>query len=136
MFNLREDPFCTECGDRLPQFGARNGFCQTCSKRFNKGPQKTMGSRFDSAKETIRQKSRPSWVYDTVDNYPKDPLLAPVLSAVIPGGGQVYNAHFLKAVIIFITSPLVIPWLIGIVDAFFSARHINSRWARANAQPA
>ena len=58
-----------------------------------------------------------------------------VLSTLIPGGGQVYNSHFIKAVLVFVTAPLVIPWLIGMADAFFSARRINDRIGFATAQP-
>jgi hypothetical protein len=29
----------------------------------------------------------------------------------------------------------VIPWLIGIVDAYVSARRINTRWAESQVEP-
>ncbi len=57
----------------------------------------------------------------------RDPAIATLLSCVLPGAGQLYNGHFIKAVLVFVTSPFVIPWLIGIADAFFSARRNNER---------
>ena len=56
-----------------------------------------------------------------------------VLATVFPGSGQVYNGHFIKAVLVFLLAPLVLPWLIGIADAFFSARRISAEFALANA---
>ncbi len=115
------DVFCGHCGDRLPRYGGKLGFCPDCARRY---------------KGVLRDKdamSPPPLPYSpnrsvvTGTSLAKDPLLASVLSGLFPGGGQVYNGHFLKAVLIFCTSPFVIPWLIGIVDAFFSARRLNER---------
>lgn len=58
---------------------------------------------------------------------PKDPLLAAVLSTIFPGGGQVYNGDFFKALVIFFTSPFIIPWFIGIIDGYCSAKTKNRR---------
>jgi len=114
MYSTHEADFCGHCGERLPPFGAGLGYCSSCAREF---------------KNVLRQRApAPEPVYyGRLDEFPKDPLLATILSAIFPGGGQVYNGHLFKALVIFVTSPLVVPWLIGIADAFFSARRHNKR---------
>lgn len=107
--------FCGHCGERLPAYGSQLGFCGGCARRFKKS---THGPRPLPLSGGLA--------------YPKDPLLALVLAAVFPGAGQVYNGHFIKAVLVFVLAPLVLPWLIGIADAFFSARRISAEFAYAN----
>ncbi len=51
----------------------------------------------------------------------RDPLAAALLSFLFPGGGQLYNEQVLKGEVIFLTSPLIFPWLYGILDAYRSA---------------
>ncbi|MFA4889551.1 MAG: hypothetical protein WC628_08290 [Candidatus Omnitrophota bacterium] len=51
--------------------------------------------------------------------------LAAILSFVIAGSGQVYNGQYAKGILIFLTSWLVIPWIIGIFDAYHTAKKIN-----------
>lgn len=130
MFNTREEQFCGHCGDLLPAFGARLGFCQPCARQFRRVIHNEKAERAEPRVErtsTVRN-------YLHVDEFAKDPLLATILSAIFPGGGQVYNGHLFKALLVFVTSPLVIPWLIGIADAFFSARRHNRKQQFATAQ--
>ena len=54
------------------------------------------------------------------------PALAAILSFIIAGLGQMYNGQVWKGLFIFITSLLFIPWIIGIFDAYFVAKKINS----------
>lgn len=110
--------FCGHCGDRLPAFGAALGYCAPCARVL-----RVRVTREPAGSAAHGPPARPS----PAAGFVKDPLLAGVLSTVFPGSGQFYNAQFLKAVLVFATSPLVIPWFIGIVDAFFSARRINAR---------
>lgn len=132
MSSMRDEPFCGHCGERLPPFGAALALCPSCARRFRKvmpGPARAYSQR---------QREQPAGSlrgYLQVDEFRKDPLLATVLSTVFPGAGQVYNGHLLKALLVFATSPLVVPWLIGIADAFFSARRHN-RSPRLAAEPA
>ena len=118
MSELHDDLFCGHCGIKLPAFGSRLGYCEKCAKKYRRvvdpAPDGTASATMSGAR-TGR----------IADDFGKDPLLAGVLSAVFPGGGQVYNGHFLKGLLVLCTSPLVIPWLIGVVDAFFSARRHN-----------
>ena len=54
------------------------------------------------------------------------PALAALLSFIIGGLGQVYNGQVGKAALIFFTSWLIVPWIIGIFDAYNVARRIKS----------
>lgn len=128
MFEPRdlEAAFCGHCGEKLPRFGARLGFCTPCAQTYRKVVQDR--SPAQGGRATV----------PAARDVHKDPLLALVLSTVFPGGGQIYNAHFIKAGLVFVTAPLVIPWLVGIADAYFSARKINERsdFSYSGAQPA
>ncbi|MFA5338300.1 MAG: DUF5683 domain-containing protein, partial [Candidatus Omnitrophota bacterium] len=62
----------------------------------------------------------------TVKKEEHSPALAAILSFIIAGLGQMYNGQVWKGLIIFITSLLVIPWIIGIFDAYFVAKKISS----------
>lgn len=55
----------------------------------------------------------------------RSPVLAAILSFVIAGSGQIYNGQVGKGILILLTSWLIIPWIIGIVDAFRVANLIN-----------
>ena len=128
------DAFCGHCGDRLPEYGGKLGFCPPCAKRFKSVLRDREPSDYQRS-ETPPPPPPPPYRASVGMDQTKDPLLATILSSLVPGGGQVYNGHFLKAVLVFCTSPFVIPWLIGIVDAFFSARRHNQSFIGA-AQPA
>lgn len=110
---LDESLFCGHCGERLPRFGGRLGYCAPCAQSFRR---------------VVNQQRPPRVVPPPPPTvHRKDPLLASVLSGFLPGGGQVYNGHFIKAGLVFVTAPLVLPWIIGVADAFFSARKINEQ---------
>ncbi|MFA6281041.1 MAG: hypothetical protein WCY05_00885 [Candidatus Omnitrophota bacterium] len=51
--------------------------------------------------------------------------LAAGLSVIIAGLGQVYNGQVWKGLLIFLTSWFIFPWIIGIFDAYFTAKKIN-----------
>ncbi|MFH0771680.1 MAG: hypothetical protein V1933_03575 [Candidatus Omnitrophota bacterium] len=53
------------------------------------------------------------------------PVLASILSFTIGGMGQIYNGQAGKGVLIFFTSWLIFPWLIGIIDAYKIADKLN-----------
>jgi len=59
------------------------------------------------------------------------PLLAAVLSAVVPGLGQVYNGRLFKGVLVFCTAFLFFPWVFGIVDAAVEASRRARRYRAA-----
>jgi len=76
------------------------------------------------------------WAYGIVDAYRtalrmgplrqvRSPGLATLLAHVVPGAGQAYNRQWGKAVLVLATSPLILPWLAGIVDAYRTATRIN-----------
>jgi len=53
------------------------------------------------------------------------PSLAAILSFIMGGLGQVYNGQIGKGILIFFTSWLIIPWIIGIIDAYKTAKRIK-----------
>jgi len=53
------------------------------------------------------------------------PVLAACLSFVVGGLGQIYNGQIGKGLLIFFTWWLIIPWLIGIFDAYKTAKAIK-----------
>jgi TM2 domain-containing membrane protein YozV len=55
----------------------------------------------------------------------KNPGLALLLSIIFPGGGQFYNGHVGKGILILCTFWLIIPYIYGIFDAYSSANRIN-----------
>ncbi len=57
------------------------------------------------------------------DNH--SPVLAVVLSAIFSGLGQIYNGQVGKGVLLFFTGWLIIPWVIGIFDAYKVAKRIK-----------
>lgn len=63
------------------------------------------------------------------------PALAAVLSFVIAGLGQIYNGQIGKGLLIFFTSWLIVPWIIGIFDAYSTAKKINEGKIIARPRP-
>jgi len=62
----------------------------------------------------------------------RNPLVAAVLSLVLPGIGQVYNGQTGKGVLIFLSFWLILPWLYGILDAYRTAVRVNRSEIRVN----
>ena len=52
-------------------------------------------------------------------------MLAAILSFIIAGLGQAYNGQVWKGLLIFLTSWLIFPWIIGIFDAYLVGKKIN-----------
>jgi hypothetical protein len=57
----------------------------------------------------------------------RNPYHAALSSLILPGLGQVYNGQLRKALKIFLFSWLILPWIYGIFDAYFTALQINAR---------
>jgi len=55
----------------------------------------------------------------------KNPGLALVLSIIFPGGGQFYNGHAGKGILVFLTCWLFIPYIWSWFDAYNCAKRIN-----------
>lgn len=110
-----DSAFCRQCGDRLPPFGSALGYCSGCADRY----------RHLLKPRAMRSSSRGT----------KDPLLSSLLSALLPGAGQVYTGHWLLAILLFVTAPFVLPWLFGIVHAWFAAQSWNERHERNGDSP-
>jgi len=56
---------------------------------------------------------------------PKDPMLAAVLSTIVPGLGQFYLGDYLKGFLIMVTFFFIIPWVFGVFHAWSKAKRIN-----------
>ncbi len=126
-----DEKYCGYCGERLPSLGEKGaGACPCCLKRFGENPRPSRPSHHIKAAVKGMLEcpccGRPDY---------KDPVLAALLSTVLPGAGQVYNHQILKGVLIFVTSWLVIPYFIGIADAFLSAHNKNNHQAAFAEQP-
>jgi Tfp pilus assembly protein PilE len=72
---------------------------------------------------------------ETVKKEERSPALACILSFVIGGLGQIYNGQIGKGILIFFTSWLIIPWIIGIVDAYRTAVAINEGRISVKSRP-
>ena len=131
MFRKREnkeiEAFCGYCGERLPALddGAFSA-CPNCSRRRN--PERRPLKKLIAVDAIEQGKVYGARAWEFVQGprpFYRDPLLAALLSTCLPGAGQIYNHQFLKGILIFATSWLVIPYFIGIFDAFVSARSLN-----------
>ena len=55
----------------------------------------------------------------------KNPGLAVLFSVIFPGGGQFYNGHAGKGILVLCTFWLIIPYIWSLFDAYSSAQRIN-----------
>jgi len=55
----------------------------------------------------------------------KNPGVALLLSLVFPGGGQFYNGHAGKGILVLLTFWMFIPYIWSLFDAYNSAKRIN-----------
>jgi len=65
----------------------------------------------------------------------RSPALAAILSFIVPGMGQIYNGQVGKGLLIFFTAWLVIPWIIGIFDAYRTADKIRQGTLNIKSKP-
>jgi len=65
----------------------------------------------------------------------RSPKVAAVLSTLFPGAGQAYNGQPLKAFLILLLAVLVVPWLLGIWDAYRVADQSMVQGARRGGGP-
>lgn len=63
------------------------------------------------------------------------PVLAALLSFVFAGLGQIYNGQVGKGILIFFTAWLIIPWIIGIFDAYKTAVKIHKGQLAVKSKP-
>src|SRR5215510_4521100 len=100
------DTFCGYCGERLPALGLSMTCCPFCAARFAaRGP-----TAPDPKPRVFIERSN------------KRPVVAALLSTVLPGAGQVYNGQFFKGLFVCFTAFLIVPWIFGIFDAAITAR--------------
>ena len=124
---------CPLCGEQIMQAAIR---CRYCSSDLT-GPRLQQGGIALNAPPTAA--AQPSIVIQNVQasqptlaphqgflpHQIKNPGIAMLLSVVIPGGGQFYNGHAGKGILILCTFWLIIPWVWGVFDAYSCANRIN-----------
>ena len=98
-------PFCMGCGSKIPPLRACAIACPHCGDELIRAD----GTRATASRAT--------------------PALRALASLVVPGAGQAWNGQIGKAVLVLLPSPLVVPWIWGVCDAWRVAR----RRARAPA---
>jgi hypothetical protein len=73
---------------------------------------------------TVRVNTRPYCEACAAHHHQHSPLTALLFGLLVPGLGQLYNGDYLKAVIIFLTGWLLLPWVYGLFDAVPVAQEI------------
>jgi predicted RNA-binding Zn-ribbon protein involved in translation (DUF1610 family) len=91
-------PFCAGCGVRLPPLRAAAIGCPHCGAELVRGD----GTRATASRAT--------------------PWLQALASLLVPGLGQALQGRLLLGVVILLTSWLIVPWFLGVVDAWRVAR--------------
>lgn len=72
----------------------------------------------------MRVNTRPYCEACAANHHQHSALTALVFGLLVPGLGQVYNGDYSKAIAIFLTGWLILPWIYGIVDAVLVAQEI------------
>jgi TM2 domain-containing membrane protein YozV len=105
------DTFCSSCGAKVEL--AISDVCPNCGEKVKPSSAPAAGAPAPAVASG------------------KNPILAAILSFVIPGLGQVYNGQIVKGIVIFVAFiigiflvviPGVIVWLYGIYDAYTTAQ--------------
>lgn len=91
-------PFCFGCGGKIPPLRACAIACPHCGDEL---------IRADGTRATASRAA---------------PALRALASFVLPGAGQAWNGQIGKALLVLLTSPLVVPWIWGVCDAWRVAR--------------
>jgi predicted RNA-binding Zn-ribbon protein involved in translation (DUF1610 family) len=94
----RFTPFCLGCGARLPPLKAAAIACPHCGAEL---------VRADGTRATASRIA--PWTHAAA-------------SLVLPGAGQAMNGEPGKAIAVLLTCWLIVPWIIGVVDAWRVAR--------------
>lgn len=122
---------CPFCGEQIMQAAVRCRFCNSnltgslspapAGGVVVQGPSSAGAPPQIVIQNVQTQQSPPAFVPREI----KNPGLAMLLSIIFPGGGQFYNGHAGKGILILCTCWLILPWIWGIFDAYSCAKRIN-----------
>jgi hypothetical protein len=122
---------CPYCGEQILQAAIKCRFCNSALT----GPV-AAGSPNISVQGPTMAAGQPSIVIQNVQSGPahqqmpvyreiKSPGVALLLSVIFPGGGQFYNGHAGKGILVLLTFWMIIPYFWSLFDAYSSAQRIN-----------
>ncbi len=132
--------FCPNCGKEIPE-GSK--FCSYCGfKLFNgKIEDENILSESEKRKKIYDEQLLKAKAAQKAQINLKNPSLAVILSFFFMGLGQIYNGQIGKGILFiilyaisialcwviigFITTPIL--WIIGMIDAYNTAKKINER---------
>lgn len=120
---------CPFCGERILAAAIKCRFCSSELNKPNSGGVSVQGPAVSATQPTIivqNVQSNPTpGLANVVVREVKNPGVAFLLSLIFPGGGQFYNGHAGKGIIVLLTFWLVVPYLWSLFDAYNSANRIN-----------
>lgn len=75
--------------------------------------------------------------WDSPRREEKSPVVAALLSLLIPGLGQLYNGEVTKGIVFFIGWLTIVAWPLAVMEAYYSARVgiLESRIRRLGGDP-
>jgi len=125
---------CPYCGEQIMREAIRCKHCQADLSRALTS-QSGMGVAVQGPQIPAGASGQPTIVIQNVQTVQgpgpgvyrniKNPGVALLLSFIFPGGGQFYNGHAGKGIIVLLTFWLVLPYIWSLFDAYNSAKRIN-----------
>jgi len=110
-------------GRLMPEYNLFNAtgsslLCNSCARDISGQPRLERSGEFYCVECNAAKK-------DLLSGQGHSPAIAASLSFVVAGLGQLYNGQAGKGILIFVTSCFIFPWIIGIFDAYSTARRLK-----------
>lgn len=122
---------CPYCGEQIWSEAIRCKYCQGSLTTIPasapagvavQGPTVQGGAQPTIVIQNVQtQQAQPAFVPGRY----KNPMVALLLSIFFPGGGQFYNGHVGKGILVLCTFWFLLPWVWSIFDAYHCAHRIN-----------
>lgn len=126
--------FCRHCGDRLPPLRAEAIACPNCGGALF-GSKLPVAPISRTKSGAPRPSSAPTQSRLSRSKLWKPALVAGLLTLLLPGAGQFYNGHVARGFVVLATFWLILPWILGVVDAAVSAHRAARRSKVAGLTP-